>query len=154
MKKYIFLFITFFTLFSCENDSICIDPITPYLVIRFKDYEDQSEYKKVQLDSVWADGKELFLENQSIDTLAIPLDLNNDFTLYKFAALIDEDTSKIDAIKFAYSRKDIFVGRSCGFKTNFENFEIESNTNNWIKEIEVLQTIIDNDTIEAITIFH
>lgn len=150
MKKYLFLIIVIFiTITSCEKDSICIDSTTPYLIIRFKDYEDQSEYKTVSLDSVWADGKELFLENETTDSLAIQLDLNENFTLYKFTSNELEDD-----VTFAYTRSDVFVSRSCGYKTIFEDFQIESNTNNWIKDIEVINTIIDNDTTAAITIFH
>lgn len=143
-----------FAILGCEKDDICVDPITPFLVITFKDYEDQSESKSILLDSVWAEGKDLFIEGESTDSIAIPLDLNNDFTLYHFAINNSDDLVKVDDINFAYTRKDVFVGRSCGYKTTFENFNVESNTTNWIKEIEVKKTIIDNDTTEAVTIYH
>lgn len=150
MKKYItVIIIAITTLISCEQDSICIDATTPFLVIRFYDYEDRSEIKPVLLDAVWAENKPFYLENKTLDTLAIPLDINNNFTIYNF----DSD-ALVDQINFNYDRQDIYVGRSCGYKTIFNGLNIENSTNNWIKEIEIINTIIDNDTAAQVYIYH
>lgn len=150
MKKYLSLIIiSIIAITSCEQDSICIDATTPSLTIRFYDYNDKDEIKSINLDSVWAEDKSLYLQNVSLDSLSIPLDLNENFTIYNLGA-----TALVDQINFNYTRKDVFVGRSCGYKTVFENLEITNNTNNWIKEIEIINTIIDNDTAAQVYIFH
>ena len=148
-KSIILIILSFFAITSCEQDEICIDSTTPFLLIRFNDYEDQDEYKSVLLDSVWVLDKEIYLTSETVDSVYIPLDLNEDFTSYKLAA-----NEVVDEMDVNYTRSDIFVGRSCGYKTIFEDLQLESNTNNWIKDIEINYTTIDNDTIAAITIFH
>ena len=148
-KSIILIILSFFAITSCEQDEICIDSTTPFLLIRFNDYEDQDEYKSVLLDSVWVLDKEIYLTSETVDSIYIPLDLNEDFTSYKLAA-----NAVVDDMNVNYIRSDVFVGRSCGYKTIFEELSLESNTNNWIKNIEINYTTIDNDTIAAITIFH
>lgn len=150
MKKYItIIIIAILSFISCEQDSICIDATTPNLVIRFYDFDNPSETKSVLLDSVWAEDKGLYFKNVTQDSIAIPLDLNKNFTLYNLGA-----NDLVDQIKFNYNRKDIFVGRSCGYKTIYEELNIETATSNWIKEIEIINTIIDNDTAAQVYIFH
>lgn len=150
MKKYFSLIIiSIITITGCEQDSICIDATTPSLTILFYDYNNRDEIKSINLDSVWAEDKSLYLQNVSLDSLSIPLDLNENFTVYNLGA-----NALVDEIKFDYSKKDVFVGRSCGYKTVFENLEITNNTSNWIKEIEIINTIIDNDTAAQVYIFH
>jgi len=150
MKKYITLVIVaFITFLSCEKDDICIDPITPNLVIRFNDFDNPAEFKEVSNLTVWANGKDSLYENKTLDSISIPLDINEDFTVYKLSA--DEI---VDDIHYVYSRNDVFVSRSCGYKINYHNLEIESNSNNWIKNIEINNITIDNDTAAQVTIFH
>lgn len=150
MKKYItILILSFFAILSCEKDDICIDTTTPFLVIRFSDFDNPETKKQVSGLTVWANGKDSIYSGVSTDSITVPLDLNNNFTLYKLSS-----NSLVDDVNFVYSRNDIFVGRSCGYKTNYEDLQDESFTTNWIKEIEILNSTIDNDTIAAVTIFH
>ena len=150
MKKYItILILTIIVLAGCEQDSICIDPTTPNLIIRFYDFENPDETKAIQLDSIWAEGKQQYIKDVTSDSVAIFLDINENFTQYNFSS-----ETAVDKINFEYNRKDVFVGRSCGYKTIFEDFQIGSATNNWIKEIEIINTIIDNDTAAQVYIFH
>jgi len=150
MKKILFLIIIIaFTIFSCEKDDICIDDTTPFLLIRFNDYDDQDEYLEVDLDSIRVENLELYTSNTALDSLYIPLDINEDFTTYEISA-----NGLVDKMKVTYSRTNVFVGRSCGYMTIFEDFQLESSTTNWIKSIEINNNTIDNDTIAAITIFH
>ena len=150
MKKYITLIIvSIFTISSCEKDDICVESNTPSLIIRFYDNDLQTEIKPVIGLTVWADGKDSLYVNQALDSIVIPLDLNKDNTLYKFST-----NSIEDEINFTYTRSDIFVSRSCGYKTIFENLQIDSNTINWIKNISINNSTIDNETAAHITIFH
>ena len=121
MKKYITLIIvSIFTISSCEKDDICVESNTPSLIIRFYDNDLQTEIKPVIGLTVWADGKDSLYVNQALDSIVIPLDLTKDNTLYKFST-----NSIEDEINFTYTRSDIFVSRSCGYKTIFENLQID-----------------------------
>lgn len=150
MRKYlIVLFILCFTLINCEKDDICIETTTPKLIIVFYNDTIPAEKKAVTSLTVWADGKENIYENKSLDSIAIPLDLTQNSTLYKF-----KSGAIIDSVNFTYDRKDVFVSRSCGFKTTFDNLQIESRTANWIKNDTIKNTTIDNETAVHLTIFH
>ncbi len=152
MKKYItIIIVSFLAILSCEKDDICIEATTPSLIIRFYDNNIQTDLKKVLLDSVWSidrNGIEQY-KGVSIDSITIPLNLNENSTTY-----IIENNSVKDTIKFNYDRDDVFVSRSCGYKTTFKNLQIESNSTNWIKNININYTTIENDTAAHITIFH
>ncbi|MDX1828266.1 MAG: DUF6452 family protein [Lutibacter sp.] len=152
MKKQIIIFIILITAFlSCEKDDICIDAITPNLIIRFYNDTLQTELKKVELDSVWAINKNGLsaYKGVSTDSIAIPLDLTENTTKY-----IIENNSVKDTIEFSYSRNDVFVSRSCGYKTIFDNLQISNNTNNWIKSITINNTTISDEKAAHINIYH
>ena len=150
MKKYITILLVFFVaILSCEKDDICLEETTPNLIIRFYDNDLQNEFKQVSGLTVWADGMDTIYLNQTLDSIVIPLDLMKNNTLYKFSANEIEDE-----INFSYLRDDVYVSRSCGFKTIFENIQIDSNTSNWIQNISINNSIIDNETSAHISIFH
>jgi len=152
MKKQIIIFIILITAFlSCEKDDICIDAITPNLIIRFYNDTLHTELKKVELDSVWAINKNGLsaYKGVSTDSIAIPLDLTENTTKY-----IIENNSIKDTIEFSYSRNDVFVSRSCGYKTIFDNLQISNNTNNWIKSITINNTTITDEKAAHINIYH
>lgn len=150
MKKYLIIIsIAIVSFTSCEKDSICIDPITPNLIIKFYDYEDPAIVKPVTSLTVWAKGKDSIYYQETLDSIVLPLDVNIDTTYYNFSS-----NKIVDQIDFAYSRNNIFVGRSCGYKTIFENFEAADYTTNWIKNIEIKNTIIENDSSTSVLIYH
>jgi uncharacterized Zn-finger protein len=150
MNKYFTLFIiALIALLGCEQDSICIDATTPSMIIRFYDINNPTETKAVELDSIWVEGKNQYIKNVTTDSIAIFLDINENETLYNFSS-----ENIVDKINFTYNRNDVFVGRSCGYKTIYENLQIGSETNNWIKNIEIINTIIENDTAAQVYIFH
>lgn len=152
MKKYITLLIlSFFTILSCEKDDICIDATTPSLIFLFYDNDSQTDLKLIKLDSVWVEDNvkiEAYV-NVSLDSIAIPIDLTKNNTTY-----IIENNAVKDTLKFSYTRNDVFVSRSCGYKTIFDNLQIDSNTTNWIKNISINNSTIDNETSVHISIFH
>jgi hypothetical protein len=150
MKKFIFLILIAIIAFtSCEKDNICVDSTTPFLTIRFYNYENPTEKKAVSNFTVWAVDKDSIFTGQTTDSISIPLDLNNNLTLYKFAS-----KNSIDNVDFAYLRSDVYIGRSCGYKTIYEDFEAVNYSTNWIKNIEIINTIIENDTSAAVHIYH
>ena len=150
MKKYLILIILLtISIPGCEKDDICLEETTPDLIIRFYDFENRTAYKQVTNLTVWAIDKDSIYTNQALDSIYIPLDINSNNTFYNL-----QSGSNVDEITFAYNRSDVYVSRSCGYKTIYENLQIENNTSNWIKEIEINNTTVDNDTIAQITIFH
>ena len=152
MKKYLVLTILFLVTFlSCEKDDICIENTTPNLIIRFYDNDIQTELKQLDAMYVWVvdyDSISIY-NNVTIDSIVIPLNLTEDITKY----VIEKNAIK-DTIEFNYFRNDIFVSRSCGYKTNFENLEIKSHTLNWIKNYTIINPIIENETAAHINIYH
>ncbi|MFZ3272798.1 MAG: DUF6452 family protein [Lutibacter sp.] len=148
-KHLILLFILCFTLINCEKDDICIETTTPKLIIVFYNDTIPATKKVVTSLTVSADTLGNLYENKSLDSIAIPLDLTKNSTFYKF-----KSGAIIDSINFTYERKDVFVSRSCGYKTIFENFKIESRTGNWIKNDTLKNSTIENETAAHLTIFH
>ena len=138
-----------FTLINCEKDDICVEPITPKLIIVFYSDSIPDNKKKVDSLTVWAEDNVNVYENKFVDSIAIPLDITQNSTIYQL-----KSGTKIDTLNFTYDRKDVFVSRSCGYKTIFENFQIESRTANWIKNDTIKNSTIDNETAAHLTIFH
>lgn len=136
---------------GCDKDDICLEDKTPSLIIRFYDINDQDETKTVELDSIYADGLYAVDDTTSeeTDSIAIPLDLNNDFTKYYF-----ESEGLTDTINFTYIRNEIYVSRSCGYIINYEDFEADLSTSNWIKDIEIINNSISDEETAHIHIFH
>ena len=152
MKKYSTLIIlALILMLSCEKDDICLENTTPYLMLKFYNFENDTLVKTIDIDSIRVLNKGLISNYtaKSFDSIQIPLDINQYTTSYQITS---EKTT--DTIYFSYDRKDIFVSRSCGYKTNFENLAIDSTTNNWIKAYNINTTIIDNDTTAHINIYH
>jgi len=142
MKKYILstlLLLAFIT--SCQRDDFCIDPVTPNLVIAFYDNNNPDKLKKTTDLTVWAEGKEEIYTKASVDSILIPLDPNNDITTYHLSLATVEDE-----ITITYTRKEVFVSRSCGYKYNFENLAVPNNTTNWILNTEITQQTVKNET--------
>lgn len=150
MKKNIYYILALIlTIISCEKDDFCIEDTTPKMIIRFYEGANPTSIKAVNSLTVWAEGLDSIYTNQSLDSISIPLNLYQDFTKYLFASEV-----LIDTVDFNYELKDIFVSRSCGYKTNFENLNTTDFSSNWIKNISIKQSIINHDTTAHISIFH
>ncbi len=134
---------------SCEKDDFCIESITPKLTLRFYDFENSTALKPPENMYVWAIDKDSIFKEVALDSIYIPLNLSDIITSY-----VLENNSILDTLEVAYTPHDVFVSRSCGYKTIFEDFQVLRVTNNWIKEIEIINTIIENDTAAHIRILH
>ena len=134
---------------SCEKDDFCLQSITPKLTLRFYDFEDNTALKLSENMFVWATDKDSIYKSVALDSIYIPLILSDVKTSY-----VLENNSILDTLELTYTPHDVFVSRSCGYKTIFEDFQVSRVTNNWIKEIEIINTIIENDTAAHIRILH
>ena len=139
------------TLLSCEKDDICVEENTPSLIISFYDNDDHEQLKKLTNSYIWVVGMDSLnnYNNNSLDSIAVPLNLSENATKY-----IVENNAIKDTIEFNYSRKDTFISRSCGYITIFENLAIGNNTTHWIKDTEILNATIENETFTHINIYH
>ena len=159
MKKlFILLLFGMVALSSCERDDICIDEITPRLIIRFYDYDNQTETKNIKQLSV----KIIGLENDSLlfsgtDSIYIPLNTTENSTQY----VLTVDSNSItelnrDIITVNYTPEAVFVGRSCGYKSIFNNttYIPEADKNMWIQKIQTITGQIENETTAHVKIFH
>jgi len=161
MKKISLFIFLLLSLFACEKDDICIDPTTPNLIIRLYDFNADETVKSVfdlQIKNI--DQDSIFKDNITVaDSITIPLNVNQDFTSYVFtintndASLINSDTLKI-----SYSREEVFVSRSCGFKVIFKNLNLTltPDSNNWIQSVVFIDpnNTIDNEKKAHVKILH
>ncbi len=149
LKIFTFLIPLIVILFACEKDEICVDENTPRLIIRFYDAEETDELKPVRQLAVRVDGVDEFYLSDHIsiatDSVVIPIRVEQDITRIELVldgADLDIENDNSDFINLDYTREDMFVSRSCGYKTLFydvnENFELD--TDNWIKNILTVET--------------
>ncbi|MEN8124492.1 MAG: DUF6452 family protein [Bacteroidota bacterium] len=163
LKIFTLLILIIFIFFSCEKDEICLEENTPRLIIRFYDVDEPETLKKVSQLAVRVDGVEEFYLEGSIatDSIAIPIKVDYDSTSIELVlngSDLNLDNDNSDFINLTYIREDVFVSRSCGYKTFFNdvNAIIEPDDDNWIKDIltiELPQNIIDENNAH-LKIYH
>ncbi|MCD6543009.1 MAG: hypothetical protein J7K34_00715 [Flavobacteriaceae bacterium] len=169
MKKYIILisliYLVLLMFWSCEKDDICIEENTPHLIIRFFDHENPKEYKKVIQLKVQIEGIDGDYTNETItvltDSIAIPIKVTEDITRFKLILNgndQDDTNDNEDIFDLNYIREDVFVSRSCGYKTLY--YEVKplliNDNDNWIKSIETVKDPQDilNQNSDHVKIFH
>ena len=153
MKKlFLLLLLMFAGLVSCERDDICIDDITPHLIIRFYDATDTTLVKSVaQLSVKILEIEANYISNSATDSIALPLISSADFTKF---VLTNESNS--DTITINYTPEAVFVGRSCGYKSIFNNLDLQvtDDGENWIQSFNIISQQIENETSAHVKIFH
>lgn len=130
---------------ACEKDEICLEEITPKLILRFYDQNDPDEFKSVRNIKINIEGIEGDYTDTSISTLtdsiAVPIKVSANITRF-ILTLPGDDSQGIeenrDTLSLIYLQEDIFVSRSCGYKTIFHEGEITltEDGNNWIKLLD------------------
>ena len=167
----------FISTVRCEKDDIRVSEVkkTPLLYIRFFNIENTQNTKNV--NDLRIIGTEfLTTENHvpllfdGVSEIKIPLKVNQDQTEFYFylnAENTNEDIRNTDKVVINYSRNDIYISRACGYKTNFdlnilnpfevsdvENIENYPNgTNNWIENVVIVNTEINQDEEPHIYIY-
>ena len=163
MKKIIML-LGLVTLFSgCEKDDICVDETTPQLVIEFYDISNPAVLKNVVNLKVTGEGMTEALNTfNGVSKISLPLKTNEDVT--KYHLLLNSNSSTAyneDVLEFNYTRQNVFVSRACGYKTVFElastnpfvASDAVSVANQWIKDIDIETTTIDNENEVHVKIY-
>ena len=120
-KKIFFCSLFIIFLFNCEKDDICLEgtPGTPRLVVRFFDQNEKiipKSLSNVRIKALSEDEEYIVFSG---DSLAIPLKLVSNTTVYTFT-LPDNSANqeRIDTLKFNYKREDYYINRACGFLSN------------------------------------
>jgi hypothetical protein len=142
---------------SCERDEICLEEITPKLIIRFYNENNPNEFKSVPLLKVNIEGIDGDYSNETIttltDSIAIPLEVANNKTRFILTLQgndIEGTEDNLDTIAVIYTQQDIFISRACGYKTVFNEAgaSLVTDDDNWIKGLETkndpLQIIDEN----------
>lgn len=162
LKKYLLLLLIIVTVDSCTRDDICSEGIdtTPLLIITFKNINFPQLDKSVSNLTILTTDETVVEVIKSIttDSISIPLKTNLDSTKFYF---IENDIEKTpgnsDTVTFNYLRENLYVNRACAFKTIYNQLSVEvdpENNTNWIQNIEILSTTIENENQAHITIFH
>ncbi len=158
-KNIILLLILSIYIGACEKDDICLSPNTPKLVLRFYDNADTTALKEAKLLSVWAEEKDTLSAYKSVstDSISIPLNTNASETVYNLkinSATENKTGNKHSKLTIKYTTEDIYVSRSCGYKTIFNDVTITSDSS-WIKSFTPSTlTTINNEASAHIKIFH
>ena len=151
---------TIIMLNSCERDEVCIDPITSNLVVVFYDFDDSESEKSVNnlaIEIIDIDGIGKSLDTIGTDSIAIPLNVYDNQTTIVLTTDSDTDSFNRDTIRLNYETEEVFVGRSCGYKSIFNNVTISRDFNDsdkWIKSLLLSQTEIEDETEAHVTILH
>ena len=141
-----------------------MDGDTPLMVIRFYDVDNPTELKKVTKFRIVGVGQNTTVTTVSdrtdLDSIAIPLKVTENNTGFYFinnSADVDSlEVGDLDTLYFNYARKDKFVSRACGYIANFETLssDLKIETDNWIKDIEIVTPLVENSTAAHVKIFH
>ncbi|MEM7087060.1 MAG: DUF6452 family protein [Bacteroidota bacterium] len=163
LKKIVFFYTLLLVFAGCTRDDICPEETatTPLLQIQFKDITDRTQSKTVSALRVLindADTLEVYL-GESDTLVGIPLNTLATVSSFQFIANSNDDTTvNNDIITFRYSTEDIYVNRACAFKTIYNDLEVdlepETGSNNWIQDLTLLKTTVEDETEAHLTIFH
>lgn len=154
---------------GCEKDDICVDAVTPKLVIQFYDHNNFNDLKSVTLLRVIGEGEEepvILNDNRATVTttneIAIPLKTLEDSSTFIFITNygIDPDTGEEvgnrDTVTFNYLRNEIYVSRACGYKVNYSSLSrtLQADGDNWIKNIVIENTDVSDENTTHVFIYH
>ena len=98
--------------------------------------------------TIWPEGRDTIINGQTLDSIALPLDVNSAQTVYNLSM-----GTTVDQLVIDYTTNEIFVSRSCGFKAEFTDV-VATPTNNWILSIDQITTTIEDESAAHIQIFH
>lgn len=165
----IILLVSILSFTGCEKDDICTPDaaVTPRLVIVFRNILDRDEPKAVADLSVRDIARDTLAplneEDARIlaetDSIAIPLNGAANSVRYAFITGDEEDLDfNADTLEINYETLDEYVNRACGYRKVFENLTIiqdpEPPLQQWIEQIEVVETSIDDINTIHVKVYH
>ena len=150
---------------GCEQDEICLEDITPHLIVRFYNENIPDELKSVPRLKVNIEGIDGDYINETItiftDSIAIPLMVTENKTRFILTLSGDESegtVDNLDTISFVYTQEDIFVSRSCGYKAIYHDAKtvLTEDDDNWIRLIEPTADPLEiiDENLAHVKIYH
>lgn len=152
-------------LLGCEKDDICVDGDTPLLVIQFFDIDNPEESKAVPSLRIVGQNQNITVntisDRTSLDSIGIPLRINETDTSFIFISDSedneeDQEIGNVDNLSFQYNTREVFISRACGYVANYNDLSdnLIPDADNWIREIEIVSPIVENQTITHVKIYH
>jgi len=168
MKKFrsgILVFLYILGAASCEKDDICVEGNTPLMVIEFFDIDNPDTPKNVTTLRVVGQGQTVTVntvaDRAGLNKITVPLKTVGDTTSFLFISnsADNEDgfeIGNIDTVTFNYARLEEFKSRACGFIVNYEELagSFQTDTENWIQDIEIIRSQISNADSTHVKILH
>lgn len=153
---------------SCEKDDICVDGDTALLIVNFYDFEAEEETEKaVTKLRVVGEGQDSPFDNEdSIDrtnltTISIPLRANESTTTYNLISNSadnedGDETGNTDTVTFNYATNEVYISRACGYVIHYNELTstLTADAENWIKNVEVVETTVENIAVTHVKIYH
>ncbi len=149
IKKFAFIFGIVLLFSGCERDDLCLENPATSMNTVFYDYTNQPAPKPLQLTVTYQN--DTIVEPVQTDSILIPLPVHTNQALYVLIRGTNPDT-----INISYQTEDLFVSKACGFKTVYKNLQIQliNDSDNWIKQVDIIQPDIVTDTVSHVKIYH
>ena len=146
-----------FFLIACEPDDICLESNTdtPNLIIKFVD-SFSGETKSVNNLKIKGINKNEDFFLGTVDSISIPLNNYENTSSFSFIKDFDSNQSNEDLIYFNYSRNNVYISRSCGYKMEYEidNIIVENDTSNWIEDSVIERRVINDEILHHVKVYH
>jgi len=156
-QDYSLLILILFFLIACEPDDICLESNsdTPNLIIKFVDSL-SGEIKSVNnLKIKGVNNNEDFFIG-TIDSISIPLNNYENTSSFLFIKEFDSNQANEDLIYFNYSRNNVYISRSCGYKMEYEidNIIVKNDNSNWIEDSVIEIRNVNDEISHHVKIYH
>ncbi len=142
MKYQLGLLILLLFIASCATQDICDDDSQSYLVARFKTLEDGSITDTIMdAMSIYGirEGKadSLLYDSLSMSVMTLPLDPNNESSMFVLSNEVRQDT-----LLLSYTSEAYLISYSCGFAARF-TLEQFTNSGSWVSDMQMIEGVID-----------
>lgn len=156
------LFTAFF-IAGCTRDDLCPEntAVTPNISILFHNSQEPDLRKSVENLKILVDDESqtVAFSPATTDSISLPLNVNSDQTDFIFEKIVTSETDTLiyqNHLSFSYNRKDIYVNRACGFRSEFYDLNVSNRSENlsWIDAITVKKDSITNENEAHLIIYH
>jgi len=146
-----------FFFISCEPDDICLESNedTPNLILKFVDSFSGENKSVSNLRIKGINNIEDFFVG-TVDSISIPLNNYENTSSFSFTKEFESNESNEDLIYFNYTRNNVYISRSCGYKMEYdiENIIVENDNSNWIEDAIIETRTVNNEISHHVKIYH
>ena len=146
-----------FFFISCEPDDICLESNedTPNLILKFVDSFSGENKSVSNLRIKGINNFEDFFVG-TVDSISIPLNNYENTSSFSFTKEFESNQSNEDLIYFNYTRNNVYISRSCGYKMEYdiENIIVENDNSNWIEDAIIETRTVNNEISHHVKIYH